>query len=541
MLAEDENLNTALEECEDQDPEVHPGQLKRFSLRELQFATDNFSIKKILGRGGFGKVYKGRLADGSLVTVKRMKEERTQERLLVYPCMVNGSVASCLRDKTDVFGYGMMLLELITGQRAFDLARLANNENVMLLEWVALLCTQNSTTKRPKMSEVIKMLEGGGLAERWEEWQTEGDGLGDGPDGWANRGEGWQTEVDGEDQDPEVHPEQQKRFSLHELQVATDNFSIINSLDLGCFGKVYKGRLADGSLVVIKRMKEGRTRDRELQFYTQIEINSIAVHRNLLPLRGFCTTSTERLLVYPCMVNGSVASRLRERPKTQPPLDWPIRKRSALGSARCLAYLNEECDVKIIHRDIKASNILLNDEFEAVVGDLGLAKLIDNLDTHFTTAVRGTIGYIAPEYLYNGKCSEKTDVFGYGIMLLELITGQRAFGLACVAYDHDAMLLDWIKGLLKEKKLETLVDADLQGNYAVDELEQLIQVALLCTHHSPTRRPKMSEVTKMLEGYGLAERWQEWQMEEMSRRNQINTTDWIFGDSISADELSRSR
>ncbi|KAK2986923.1 hypothetical protein RJ640_009066 [Escallonia rubra] len=379
------------------------------------------------------------------------------------------------------------------------------------------------------------------------------------------------------EEDPEVHLGQLKRFSLRELQVASDNFSNRHILGRGGFGKVYKGRLADGTLVAVKRLKEERTQGGELQFQTEVEMISMAVHRNLLRLQGFCMTPTERLLVYPYMANGSVASCLRERAESQPPLDWPIRKRIALGSARGLAYLHDHCDPKIIHRDVKAANILLDEEFEAVVGDFGLAKLMDYKDTHVTTAVRGTIGHIAPEYLSTGKSSEKTDVFGYGVMLLELITGQRAFDLARLANDDDVMLLDWrqrecykehaykqmnldkfrkqmdvdilvVKGLLKEKKLETLVDADLEGNYIDEEVEQLIQVALLCTQGSPMERPKMSEVVRMLDGDGLAEKWEEWQKDEMFRQEFNNThnhnTDWIIADStynLRPDELSGPR
>ncbi|THG06625.1 hypothetical protein TEA_005248 [Camellia sinensis var. sinensis] len=350
------------------------------------------------------------------------------------------------------------------------------------------------------------------------------------------------------EEDPEVHLGQLKRFSLRELQVATDNFSNRNILGRGGFGKVYKGRLADGSLVAVKRLKEERTQGGELQFQTEVEMISMAVHRNLLRLRGFCMTPTERLLVYPYMANGSVASCLRDRPETQVPLDWPIRKRIALGSARGLAYLHDHCDPKIIHRDVKAANILLDEEFEAVVGDFGLAKLMDYKDTHVTTAVRGTIGHIAPEYLSTGKSSEKTDVFGYGVMLLELITGQRAFDLARLANDDDVMLLDWVKGLLKEKKLEMLVDEDMHGNYINEEVEQLIQVALLCTQGAPLERPKMSDVVRMLEGDGLAERWEEWQKEEIFRQEYNHTrqpnADWIIADSTSnlrPDELSGPR
>ncbi|KAK9929605.1 hypothetical protein M0R45_026699 [Rubus argutus] len=349
------------------------------------------------------------------------------------------------------------------------------------------------------------------------------------------------------EEDPEVHLGQLKRFSLRELQVATDTFSNRNILGRGGFGKVYKGRLADGSLVAVKRLKEERTQGGELQFQTEVEMISMAVHRNLLRLRGFCMTPTERLLVYPYMSNGSVASCLRERPESQSPLDWQKRKRIALGSARGLAYLHDHCDPKIIHRDVKAANILLDEEFEAVVGDFGLAKLMDYKDTHVTTAVRGTIGHIAPEYLSTGKSSEKTDVFGYGVMLLELITGQRAFDLARLANDDDVMLLDWVKGLLKDRRLEALVDGDLQGNYIDEEVEQLIQVALLCTSGSPGERPKMSEVVRMLEGDGLAERWEEWQKEEMFRQdfNPIHnpSANWIIDSTshIPPDELSGPR
>ncbi|KAG6767259.1 hypothetical protein POTOM_028455 [Populus tomentosa] len=425
------------------------------------------------------------------------------------------------------------------------------------------------------------------------------------------------------EEDPEVHLGQLKRFSLRELLVATDSFSNKNILGRGGFGKVYKGRLADGTLVAVKRLKEERTPGGELQFQTEVEMISMAVHRNLLRLRGFCMTPTERLLVYPYMANGSVASCLRERPTSEAPLDWSSRKRIALGSARGLSYLHDHCDPKIIHRDVKAANILLDEEFEAVVGDFGLAKLMDYKDTHVTTAVRGTIGHIAPEYLSTGKSSEKTDVFGYGIMLLELITGQRAFDLARLANDDDVMLLDWVmnsrlpacylsdasctcvqtagvyfvvindvlilvgqfgslfhtallsllipfsfftkpcpvlqlkcfhcvlvalvKALLKEKKLEMLVDPDLQNNYVDSEVEQLIQVALLCTQSSPMERPKMSEVVRMLEGDGLAERWEEWQKVEVVHQDidlaPSRNSEWLLDstDNLHAVELSGPR
>ncbi|XP_071741606.1 BRASSINOSTEROID INSENSITIVE 1-associated receptor kinase 1-like [Rutidosis leptorrhynchoides] len=330
------------------------------------------------------------------------------------------------------------------------------------------------------------------------------------------------------EQDPAVHLGQLKRFSLRELQVATDNFSRNNILGQGGFGRVYRGRLADGRLVAVKRLKEERPHGSELQFQTEVEMISMAVHRNLLKLLGFCMTQTERLLVYPYMINGSVASCLKDRHEMQAVLNWETRERVALGSARGLAYLHEHCSPKIIHRDVKAANILLDEVFQAVVGDFGLAKLMNYKDTHVTTAIRGTIGHIAPEYLSTGRSSEKTDVFGYGVMLLELITGQRAYDLARQEKDDEVMLLDWVKGLLEAKKLETLVDADLEGGYVNDGVEKLIKIALLCTQNAPLDRPDMSEVVRMLEDDGLTERWDQWQNQQISRQEISHEHNFIY-------------
>ncbi|KAK3010093.1 hypothetical protein RJ639_012214 [Escallonia herrerae] len=312
-----------------------------------------------------------------------------------------------------------------------------------------------------------------------------------------------------------------KRFTFRELQISTDNFSNKNILGKGGFGHVYKGYLQDGTPVAVKRLKDGSAIGGERQFQTEVEMISLAVHRNLLRLYGFCMTATEKLLVYPFMSNGSVASRLKvliHSPTltAKPVLDWGIRKRIALGAGRGLLYLHEQCDPKIIHRDVKAANILLDDYCEAVVGDFGLAKLLDHQDSHVTTAVRGTVGHIAPEYLSTGQSSEKTDVFGFGILLLELITGQRALEFGKAANQKGAML-DWVKRIHEDKKLDILVDKDLKNSYDRIELEEIVQVALLCTQYLPVNRPKMSEVVRMLEGDGLAERWEASQRVEATK------------------------
>ncbi|XP_059308699.1 protein NSP-INTERACTING KINASE 2-like isoform X1 [Lycium ferocissimum] len=303
-----------------------------------------------------------------------------------------------------------------------------------------------------------------------------------------------------------------RMFQFKELQVATNNFSSKNILGKGGFGYVYKGRLNDGNIVAVKRLKDGNAAGGDQQFQTEVALISLAVHRNLLRLYGFCMTPTERLLVYPYMSNGSVASRL----KGKPTLDWGTRKGIALGAARGLLYLHEQCDPKIIHRDVKAANILLDDDCEAVVGDFGLAKLLDHHDSHVTTAVRGTVGHIAPEYLSTGQSSDKTDVFGFGILLLELITGQRALEFGKAANQKGAML-DWVRKIHQEKKLDMLVDKDLKNDYDRIELEEMVQVASLCTQYHPSHRPKMSEVVRMLEGDGLAEKWEASQKAEPTR------------------------
>ncbi|EFJ32650.1 hypothetical protein SELMODRAFT_85818 [Selaginella moellendorffii] len=353
--------------------------------------------------------------------------------------------------------------------------------------------------------------------------------------------------------DPHATFGQLRKFTLRELQIATDNFSDKNVLGQGGFGKVYKGSLENGKLVAVKRLRTDQniSAGGEQAFQTEVEIIGLAVHRNLLRLDGFCITPSERILVYPFMPNGSVASRLRKlKINHLKTLDWETRKQIALGAAHGLRYLHVHCSPRIIHRDVKAANVLLDKDFQAVVGDFGLAKLIDTKNTHITTNVRGTPGHIAPEYLSTGKSSEKTDVFGYGVLMLELITGKRAFDLARLFDDDDVMLLDWVKRFQQEGRLSELVDPKLRHSYQPNEVEKLTQIALLCTQASPSDRPKMVEVVSMLEGDGLAERWEEWQKVQVLRREEVDVghkqlDEWMMiqGDSsnLEAIELSGAR
>uniref|UniRef100_A0A0D9XU17 non-specific serine/threonine protein kinase n=1 Tax=Leersia perrieri TaxID=77586 RepID=A0A0D9XU17_9ORYZ len=311
-----------------------------------------------------------------------------------------------------------------------------------------------------------------------------------------------------------------KRFSLRELQIATNNFSEQSVLGKGGFGKVYSGVL-HGKMVAVKRLFEVEKPEGEIAFLREVELISIAVHKNILRLIGFCTTPTERLLVYPYMENLSVASRLRDVKLNEPALDWPTRMQIALGAARGLEYLHEHCNPKIIHRDVKAANVLLDGNFEAVVGDFGLAKMMDIERNTVTTGVRGTMGHIAPEYLKTGRPSVKTDIFGYGVMLLEIVTGERAIFPNFLEGAGEIFLNDQVKLKVQVGQLTDIVDPNLDNAYNFDELEKIVQIALLCTNVEPDRRPAMSKVVQMLESNVVpAEQWEEWQVAQLTRRQQ---------------------
>ncbi|WVZ96738.1 hypothetical protein U9M48_042339, partial [Paspalum notatum var. saurae] len=326
--------------------------------------------------------------------------------------------------------------------------------------------------------------------------------------------------------DPEVFLGHLKRYTFKEIRKATNNFNRRNILGEGGYGIVYRGRLPDGTTVAVKRLKDHDSVVGDDQFHTEVEVISLAVHRNLLHLSGFCIANNERLLVYPYMPNGTVASKLKECINGEPVLDWPRRKMIALGASRGLLYLHEKCDPKIIHRDIKASNVLLDQHLEAVVADFGLAKLVDRGMSHVVTTVRGTLGRIPPEYFMSGHASEKTDVFCFGLMLIELVTGRETLELNENEYQKGG-ILELAKERLEQKQLNSFVDKKLRNNYNGAELEEMVQIALLCTMYYPDHRPKISEVVAMLEGGGeVAVKWEA--MKNVEDLNP-NSSEILFG------------
>ncbi|CAK9883051.1 unnamed protein product [Sphagnum jensenii] len=288
-------------------------------------------------------------------------------------------------------------------------------------------------------------------------------------------------------------------FDYEELYTATNGFSPSTILGEGGFGRVYKGQLLSGKVVAVKQLTVGGGQgDRE--FRAEVEIISRVHHRHLVSLVGYCIIDSQRLLVYDFVPNGTLADNLHGK-KRGLVMDWATRLRVALGSARGLAYLHEDCHPRIIHRDIKASNILLDNNFEAQVADFGLAKAESDAHTHVTTRVMGTFGYLAPEYAASGKLTEKSDVFSFGVVLLELITGRKPVDTR--QPPGEDTLVEWAHPLMKlaleDGNVEQLVDPELGNDYEKNEMFRMIEAAAACVCYTASKRPKMSQVVRALE------------------------------------------
>ncbi|KAK4493500.1 hypothetical protein RD792_005746 [Penstemon davidsonii] len=288
-------------------------------------------------------------------------------------------------------------------------------------------------------------------------------------------------------------------FTYEELAMATDGFSDANLLGQGGFGYVHRGVLPNGKEVAVKQLKVGSGQG-EREFQAEVEIISRVHHKHLVSLVGYCTTGAQRMLVYDFVQNNTLEFHLHG--KGRPVMDWHTRLKIALGAAKGLAYLHEDCHPKIIHRDIKASNILLDFNFEAQVADFGLAKFTSDANTHVSTRVMGTFGYLAPEYASSGKLTEKSDVFSFGVMLLELITGRKPVD-SDQSYMDDS-LVDWARPLLtralEEGNFDALVDQRIKNDHNHNEMARMVACAAACVRHSARRRPRMSQVVRALEG-----------------------------------------
>ncbi|KAK4421831.1 putative LRR receptor-like serine/threonine-protein kinase [Sesamum alatum] len=285
-------------------------------------------------------------------------------------------------------------------------------------------------------------------------------------------------------------------FSYAELKTATHDFNVANKLGEGGFGPVYKGTLEDGRVVAIKQLSVA-SRQGKTEFLAEIATISAVQHRNLVKLYGCCIEGDKRLLVYEYLKNKSLDQLLFGAEGKSLYLDCATRHDICLGIARGLAYLHEESRVRIVHRDVKASNILLDSDLTPKISDFGLAKLYDDSKTHISTRIAGTVGYVAPEYAMLGRLTEKADVFSFGVVALEIISGRPNSGLGL---ENDMIyLLEWVWNLHEDNKDMELVDPTLH-QYDVKTVQRIIDVALLCTQASPNLRPPMSRVVAMLSG-----------------------------------------
>ncbi|KAK9030469.1 hypothetical protein V6N11_031896 [Hibiscus sabdariffa] len=295
-------------------------------------------------------------------------------------------------------------------------------------------------------------------------------------------------------------------FTHEELSAATGGFSQANLLGQGGFGFVHKGVLPGGREIAVKSLKSGSGQG-EREFQAEVEIISRVHHRYLVSLVGYCIARQQRMLVYEFLPNKTLEYHLHG--KDRPVMDFSTRLRIALGSAKGLAYLHEDCEEselslchpRIIHRDIKSANILLDYGFEAKVADFGLAKLSEDNHTHVSTRVMGTFGYLAPEYASSGKLTEKSDVYSFGVMLLELMTGKQPVDPSNAMEDS---LVDWARPHLtrglEDGDLSQLVDPLLENNYNPEEMKRMAACAAASIRHSARKRPRMSQIVRTLEG-----------------------------------------
>ncbi|XP_041023762.1 probable LRR receptor-like serine/threonine-protein kinase RFK1 isoform X5 [Juglans microcarpa x Juglans regia] len=301
----------------------------------------------------------------------------------------------------------------------------------------------------------------------------------------------------GREQDIKGLELQTSSFSLKQINIATNNFDPANKIGEGGFGPVYKGLLADGTVIAVKQLSS-KSRQGNREFLNEIGMISCLQHPNLVKLYGCCIEGDQLLLVYEYLENNSLARALFGPEKFQLKLDWPTRHKICVGIAQGLAFLHEESRLKIVHRDIKGTNVLLDRELNPKISDFGLARLDEGEKTHISTRIAGTIGYMAPEYALWGYLTYKADVYSFGVVALEIVSGKHnmSYGPA----SNCACLLDWACHLQETGSLMELVDQKLGSEFNKVEAERMMKVAFLCTNASPSLRPTMSEVVNMLEG-----------------------------------------
>ncbi|XP_031480015.1 probable serine/threonine-protein kinase At1g01540 [Nymphaea colorata] len=285
-------------------------------------------------------------------------------------------------------------------------------------------------------------------------------------------------------------------YTLRELDIATNGFADENVIGEGGYGIVYRGVLQDNSNVAIKNLLNNRGQA-EKEFKVEVEAIGRVRHKNLVRLLGYCAEGAHRLLVYEYLDNGNLEQWLHGDVGTYSPLTWEIRMNIILGTAKGLTYLHEGLEPKVVHRDVKSSNILLDKQWIPKVSDFGLAKLLGSERSYVTTRVMGTFGYVAPEYASTGMLNERSDVYSFGILIMEIISGRNP-----VDYSRppgEVNLVEWLKTMVANRNSEGVVDPKLLEKPSSRALKRALLVALRCVDPDAQKRPKMGHVIHMLE------------------------------------------
>lgn len=289
-------------------------------------------------------------------------------------------------------------------------------------------------------------------------------------------------------------------YTLRELEMATNGLADENVIGEGGYGIVYSGIFGDNTRVAVKNLLNNRGQA-EKEFKVEVEAIGRVRHKNLVRLLGYCVEGAYRMLVYEYVDNGNLDQWLHGDVGEVSPLTWDIRMNIILGTAKGLAYLHEGLEPKVVHRDIKSSNILLDRHWHPKLSDFGLAKLLNSENSYVTTRVMGTFGYVAPEYACTGMLTEKSDVYSFGILIMELISGRSP-----VDYSRapgEVNLVDWLKTMAMNKRSEEVVDPKLPNMPASKALKRILLVALRCVDPDAQKRPKMGHVIHMLEADDL--------------------------------------
>ncbi|KAM7473757.1 hypothetical protein LguiB_021000 [Lonicera macranthoides] len=458
----------------------------KYDFGTLKIATDNFSDANKLGNGAFGVVFKGRLQDGRVIAVKRLSsnsgEAETEfrneaslaaklqhrnlvrllgfcskgtERLLVSEFVPNGSLDYYLR---------------VYKLRQLRDANFAKNSDISSSQQIAEAnLGENLEVLTPQQQQEVNLDEDSSIP-------------------------------------PSLKSEQLCRhFSLAHILLATNNFDDALIIGHGGFGKVYKGVIDDGTVTVAIKRLSTTSKQGAPQFWTEVELLSKFRHSHLVSLIGYCNNRGEMILVYEYMARGSLADHLYKlgpNGNNSLTLSWVQRLKICIGAAQGLDYLHTGTGIhdRVIHRDLKSSNILLDDSWAAKVSDFGLSKIgpaNQSASSHVSTNVKGTFGYVDPEYLMTHRLTRKSDVYSFGVVLLEVLSGRRAVDLK--RCEEQWGLAGWAKECIKKGELDQIIDPNLRWQILPNSLTAFVKIADQCLHYRSKKRPTMAEVVASLE------------------------------------------